>query len=274
MLSFCYIVPGSQRNVCSTRPIRSLKFSKRCMFTLRFSGMRHRTVWYICHLGNYCLYLQDFLLFGKLVTTYQTTRSHVTEELSMNLPSYSFPFIIHKYHLNWCCMLNNSRYRGYYMYTTYFNVNKLCILSTECIYVFLMINSVALVSKRTISTERPPLVDEVSANFFADRGCRVVSTTDPHGRISVFWTRSRYFSVQVAPQLYSRGCVNPVPDPLLLRKSGSAGNRTRVHWICSQELWPLDHRETEIFYLNNVNWPDVVMSRLQSNTQPRWCLMN
>jgi hypothetical protein len=35
--------------------------------------------------------------------------------------------------------------------------------------------------------------------------------------------------------------VDPVPDPLLLRKSGSAGNRTRVLWICSQELWPLDH---------------------------------
>jgi hypothetical protein len=31
---------------------------------------------------------------------------------------------------------------------------------------------------------------------------------------------------QVAPQLYSRGWVDPVPDPLLLF-SGSAGNRTR-----------------------------------------------
>jgi hypothetical protein len=39
---------------------------------------------------------------------------------------------------------------------------------------------------------------------------------------------------QVAPQLYSRGWVDPVPDPLLdfllffPRKSGSAGNRTRA----------------------------------------------
>jgi hypothetical protein len=47
---------------------------------------------------------------------------------------------------------------------------------------------------------------------------------------------------KVAPQLCSRGWVDPVPDPLLLRKSGSAGNRTRNFWICSQELWPLDHR--------------------------------
>jgi hypothetical protein len=35
--------------------------------------------------------------------------------------------------------------------------------------------------------------------------------------------------------------VDPVPDPLLLRKSGSAGNGTRDLWICSQELRPLDH---------------------------------
>jgi hypothetical protein len=76
----------------------------------------------------------------------------------------------------------------------------------------------------------------------ADRGCRVVSSTDPHGRILGFLDRSRYYFFQVAPQLYSRGWVGPVPDPVLLRKSGSAGNRTRDLWICSQKLWPLDHR--------------------------------
>jgi len=36
--------------------------------------------------------------------------------------------------------------------------------------------------------------------------------------------------------------VDPVPDPLILRKSGSAGDRTRDLCICSQKLWPLDHR--------------------------------
>jgi hypothetical protein len=36
--------------------------------------------------------------------------------------------------------------------------------------------------------------------------------------------------------------VYPVPDPLLLRKSGSAGNGTRDLQDCSQELQPLDHR--------------------------------
>jgi hypothetical protein len=58
----------------------------------------------------------------------------------------------------------------------------------------------------------------------------------------VFLDRSRYFSIQVASQLSPRGWVDPVPDPLLLRKFGSAGNRTRGFWICSQELSLLDHR--------------------------------
>jgi hypothetical protein len=63
---------------------------------------------------------------------------------------------------------------------------------------------------------------------FADRECRVVSAADPHGRILGFLDRRRYCFFQVAPKLYSRGWVDPVPDPLLLRKSGSAGNRTRA----------------------------------------------
>jgi hypothetical protein len=36
--------------------------------------------------------------------------------------------------------------------------------------------------------------------------------------------------------------VNPISDPLLLRKSGSAGNCTWDLWTCSQELLPPDHR--------------------------------
>jgi CBS-domain-containing membrane protein len=40
---------------------------------------------------------------------------------------------------------------------------------------------------------------------FADRGCHVVSMTDPPGRILGFLDQSRYFSFQAAPQLYSRG---------------------------------------------------------------------
>jgi hypothetical protein len=63
---------------------------------------------------------------------------------------------------------------------------------------------------------------------FAVRGCRVISVTEPYGRILGFLDRSRYFFFQAAPQLYSRGSVDPVPEPQLLRKSGRAGNRTRT----------------------------------------------
>jgi hypothetical protein len=63
---------------------------------------------------------------------------------------------------------------------------------------------------------------------FADRKCHVVNVTDPYGRILGFLDRSHYFFFQVAPQLYSRGWVDPVPDPLLPRKFGSTGNRTRT----------------------------------------------
>jgi hypothetical protein len=75
---------------------------------------------------------------------------------------------------------------------------------------------------------------------FTDTGCHVVSATDPYGRILGFLDRSRYFVFQVAPQLYSRGWVHPVQDPLLFFVV--PGNRTRDPCICSQELWPLDHR--------------------------------
>jgi CBS-domain-containing membrane protein len=64
-------------------------------------------------------------------------------------------------------------------------------------------------------TPRPEFVSELfrpsdrglSAKLvptFADRGCHVVSVTDPYGRILGFLDRSRYFFFQVAPQWYSR----------------------------------------------------------------------
>jgi hypothetical protein len=56
----------------------------------------------------------------------------------------------------------------------------------------------------------------------------VISVTDPYGRILIFLELSRFFFFQVAPHVYSRGCVDPVPYPLLFRKSGSSENRTRT----------------------------------------------
>jgi hypothetical protein len=102
---------------------------------------------------------------------------------------------------------------------------------------WLKLNSVALVRERTIPTQRPPLVGEVSTNFCG--GCHMVSVTDPYGRNLDFLDRSLYFFFQVALQPYSRGWVDPASNSLLLRKSGSAGNWTRT---CSQDLWPQGHR--------------------------------
>jgi hypothetical protein len=56
----------------------------------------------------------------------------------------------------------------------------------------------------------------------------------PRGqRDGSLWPYSRFsrqeplLFYQVAPQLYSRGRVDPIPDPLLFF-SGSSGNRTRA----------------------------------------------
>jgi hypothetical protein len=76
----------------------------------------------------------------------------------------------------------------------------------------------------------------------ADRGCRVVSATNSDGRSFRFSRPEPLLSFHIAPRLSSQGWVDPVPNPPLLRKSGSAGNRTQDIWICSQELRPLDHR--------------------------------
>jgi hypothetical protein len=54
-------------------------------------------------------------------------------------------------------------------------------------------NSMVWVRERTIPTERPPLVGEVIANFFADRRCHVVSVTIPTAVFSVFWTGAATF---------------------------------------------------------------------------------
>jgi hypothetical protein len=79
----------------------------------------------------------------------------------------------------------------------------------------------------------------LSAQLFADRWYHVVSVTNPYGRILGFLDRSRDFFFQAASQLYSRGWVHPVPDPLLFFLV-VPGNWTRDLRICSQELRPLD----------------------------------
>jgi hypothetical protein len=79
---------------------------------------------------------------------------------------------------------------------------------------------------------------------FADRGCHVVSMTDPHRRNLGFLD----FFFKVDPQLYSRGWVDPVPDRALFRKFGSTGNEPGP-----LDLQPLYHRagpEFNTIYIN------------------------
>jgi hypothetical protein len=84
---------------------------------------------------------------------------------------------------------------------------------------------------------------------FADRECHVISPTDPYGRILDFLDRSRYCFFQVSPELYSRGWVDPVTDSLL-RKSGSAGNRTLTSGTVARSS---DHYTTEAVNLR-IKW--------------------
>jgi hypothetical protein len=42
--------------------------------------------------------------------------------------------------------------------------------------------------------------------------------------------------------------------PLLLIRTGRAGNRSRDLWICSQKLWPLDHRGSLIIIITIIIW--------------------
>jgi hypothetical protein len=68
--------------------------------------------------------------------------------------------------------------------------------------------------ERTIPTEQPPLVGEVIANFCGKRVPR--GQRDGSLRLySRFSSQETLLFYQVAPQLYSRGWVDPVPDPLL-----------------------------------------------------------
>jgi hypothetical protein len=75
-------------------------------------------------------------------------------------------------------------------------------------------NSVVCVLERTIPTERPPLVGEVFSNFCGKRVPRDQRDGSllPYSRVSGQEPLRFY---QVAPQLYSRGWVDPVTDPLL-----------------------------------------------------------
>jgi hypothetical protein len=102
---------------------------------------------------------------------------------------------------------------------------------------------------------------------FVDRGCHMISMPDPCGRILGFLDRSRYFFFQVAPQLYSQGWVDPIPDPLLLRKSGTAGNRTRSSGSVARNS---DHQTTEAVYPESQKLKTLWLKLLPTDWSTNW----
>jgi hypothetical protein len=109
-----------------------------------------------------------------------------------------------------------------------------------------------LIRKPTVPTEWPPR---------PAKSCPLLQLEDvvwsaqriPSAVNLCFLERSRYILFKIAPNLFSRSWVDPIPDSQLLRNSDIAGIRTRDLWICNQELWPLDHRTPRSFYYCHVD---------------------
>jgi hypothetical protein len=103
---------------------------------------------------------------------------------------------------------------------------------------------VALVLKRTIPTERPPLVGIVSAPTSADRGCHVVSVTDPYGHILWFQDRTTvntttmsYYQYRIAElcSLLSILSITAIEHQTGLCR-GSTRIKNSVAWVCEQTI--------------------------------------
>jgi hypothetical protein len=77
---------------------------------------------------------------------------------------------------------------------------------------------------------------------FVDRGMSRSQRGGTPTVVNLFSRPEPLLFFQVAPHLSSQGWVDPIPDPLLLRKYGITGNRTRDLSVSSQKLWPLNHR--------------------------------
>jgi hypothetical protein len=83
---------------------------------------------------------------------------------------------------------------------------------------------------------------------------------DPYDSVRGFLDWSRYFFFQVAPQLYSRDRVAPLPDLLLLRKSVVPGIEPRTSGSVARNS---DHKtakaqKTTISMFTGVRYSDLI----------------
>jgi hypothetical protein len=111
---------------------------------------------------------------------------------------------------------------------------------------------------------------------FVNRGYRVVSATDSYGRILGFLVRSRYFFFQIAPQLYSRGWVDPVPDTLT-PGSGALLERSLVVWTLDSfpafyETRRFNTEFTRALHLS-LSWARPIQSKLPHPDSKRFILI-
>jgi hypothetical protein len=104
------------------------------------------------------------------------------------------------------------------------NKNNHCFSVLYKLFIKNKLNSVARVRERTLPSERPPFVGGVSANVCGER----VPCGQRDGSLRPYSRISRPEPLLFLPSCSSRGWVDHVPDALIPRKSGSAGNRTRT----------------------------------------------
>jgi hypothetical protein len=121
-------------------------------------------------------------------------------------------------------------------------------IQLECLYDELgshrvLTNSVAVTPQANYTDWATATGRRILVPTFANRGVSHGQRGGTPAAVNLsFLDWSHYFFSQVAPHFCSGSWLNPVTDPLLFRKSGSAGHRTRDFWISSLEFWPLEHR--------------------------------
>jgi hypothetical protein len=108
------------------------------------------------------------------------------------------------------------------------------------------------VREQTIPTERQPLCQRSDCQLFADRGVPRGQRDGSLRPYSVFSRHEPLLFNQIAPQLFSRGWVDPVPDPLHF--SGSAGNRNRAFGSVAKNSDTCNKAVSVLNWLNTTPW--------------------
>jgi hypothetical protein len=110
------------------------------------------------------------------------------------------------------------------------------------IYIYKQTNSVAFIPQANYTDWATATCWRNLVPTFADRRVSRGQRGSPTVLKLSFLDWIRSISFQWLLIYLHKGWVDHVPDPLVLRKSASSGNRTRNFSVCNQEVWTLDHR--------------------------------